>query len=346
MKRSLMWCCALALSTCLAAPELEVAAAPLNLPTATGLAPGDLLISDFFNGWIKFDPSSNQLYSLPWPTLLGAPKNLAIDVDGSILFKGRLDSIDRLNPRTGTSAPLTPPASTPLLGVNFSMLPDGDLLLFQQTTSASRNGDVWTGGTDSVFARFDRASGTISPIPIPNQFVPRQVAIGVNGEVYVNEFFRGVQRIDLMTGEMSQYPQAQLGFTSLLGVSPNDDLITYNFVDGIVRFNPETNVNTTIKAGSLFGAAPLAVDEHGDIWVNDASDGLTLIDGSTGETSLLLPRTSFFSPQAMIVIPSNWTPPPVPEPTTLALAISAYGGLCLITLRSRRPGRAYTRSAP
>jgi len=331
MKRAkLLLCCALAICKLASSPDCGIAAGPLNLPSATGLSPGDVLFNDFFNGWIKFEPSSNQLFSLPWARQFGGNNGLELDRDGAILTTDIRNSVLRIHPVTGAATPITPiPSST----TGFEVLLDGDFLFYGATGSASRNGDIWTGGRNNLFVRYDRDAQTISPLPKPEQFVPGNVVIGHGGEVYVDEFFRGVQRIDLMTGEMTNNPQTNLGFRELLGVFPNGDLAVYSVFDGIGRLNLATGSQTWVS-DRLFPLREAAMDEDGNFWAVVQSS-LLLVNGETGEVSERLPNTSFFSPRSMLVIPSDWTPPPVPEPSTTALVLFAIVGVGLSNSRSR-----------
>ena len=328
-------CCALAACKFLWSPEYG-AAAPLNLPVATGLSPGDILISDFFNGWIKFDPTSNQLYALNWPKHSPSIEGLSVDLDGSILSKRFGEPLVRVNHRTGA---LTPLVGTPTHVLNYRVLPDGDFLMYQGASSSNR-GDVWSGGEDSIFLRYDRETGTTSPLPKPHHFSPQFIATGANGEIFIDEFFRGIQQIDLATGTMSNYaqPPASPMRSNLIGVFPNGDLAIATRIDGPSRFDLASGTITPVSSESPFPTPRWSIDEDGNFWAIDHRESILFLDSATGEISERLPRTSFFSPMSWVILPSDWTPPPVPEPSALVLALAA-GGAGIATRRPRRQSR-------
>ena len=181
--------------------SLTYAAGPLNLPTAAGIAPGDLLINDSFNGWVKLDPATNQLYSLPWGYPFPSVRSFVFDLDGAVIGVrpgSPTGAFARIHPVTGQATFFGPPTIPTTLG--FDIAPNGDLILAKSATSASINNGVWSGGSDGRLLRYSRQTGKLTNLPKPQNFSPELVAIAPNGETYVTDFFRGLIRFDLQTG--------------------------------------------------------------------------------------------------------------------------------------------------
>ncbi len=324
-KSALRFLCAFALMSGFVRPSPSFADGPLNLPAAAGIQPGDILIQDFFNDWIKFDPVSNQLFSLPWDDRFVGP--FVFDLDGAILLvdhssSGR--SLARLHTVTGVAKSFGP--SLPTIS-DVEVLANGDLLMARPASSLSINGDVWIGGFDGQLLRFSRATGRTTPLPKPQQFSPGAIANGPAGETYVLDMFRGLQRVDLTTGDLSDIPGAESErFWASLEVFPDGDIVHDLFGD-IYRLDPITGVDSLLTADVQF-IPRLAIDENGDVWAGHRH-GLYFINGATGEKTLRYAGVPFFNPERMVVVPSEWTPPPIPEPSSFALlALGILASVC------------------
>lgn len=333
LKFALRVSCAAA-ALCLLLSPTRVAAQP-RFPLATGISPGDVIINDFFNDWMKFDPTTNQLFSLPWEHPGNPLDKFVFDLDGSILQLQLTGSSPqgefiRVHPITGVatrSGPALPPIE------DFDIAANGDLILTDPGGSWSIDGDVWSGGTGRIYT-YSRQNNQLSTLPKPEHFSPRSVGIGPAGEVYVSEVFRGVVQVAAPSGSLTNiaYPGDRLGV--VLDVFANGDLayLPTTLRNGLRRLNPTTGTDTPL----VNGATPVAIqdgkiDDQGNLWLATSND-LYFVDGLTGAITQRA-TASFFSPQSIAIVPADWTPPPIPEPATCAM--SAISLFALIAMRRR-----------
>jgi hypothetical protein len=290
-----------------------------QFPAASGIAPGDVIMRDNTLGWLKFDPTTDQLSSLPW-TVTGSPstERILFDVDGSLLhfhigFGGALTH--RINPVTGVSQPFGP---TVLRAGDMAIQPNGDFIIAQMASSASNNGTTWSGGADGRLLHYSRQSGELTPIPKPAQFSPSAVALGPGDTAFAIDSFRHLVSVDLTSGAVVDLDSSRQTLVALSSF-PNGDAAYYDVFDGLTRRNA---AGTESPVGTGRGFSSFAINEAGDVWLA-RSGQLHFIDGATVTMTQRLPTTAQFAPREMVVVPANWTPPGVPEPTSLTLSLGA-----------------------
>ena len=317
------------------------------LPTATEIARGDILLYEIDKGWIKIDPTTKQLFQLTW-TADGAG-SLAFDADGAIigLAPGGGDGqFVRINPVTGTSTsfgPATFPAA-----VDFDIALNGDLILADPADNARKLNGVWSVEGNGALHRYSRQTGQYSIVSQPEFFSSRAVEIGPSGETYIGEFFRGLQTVDLLTGDLGPAGGYADSFITDLAIYPDGDLAVLTTFQGIHRIDPMTGEDIQLIPGGIIGPDHLAVDALGNIWTISAF-AVSLIDAQTNTRTVIAEQTfplstGVFLPVAIAVVPEDWTPPPVPEPATFALASI---GLALFGRRKGvRRKRCQERMAP
>jgi hypothetical protein len=103
--------------------------------------------------------------------------------------------------------------------------------------------------------------------------------------------------------------------------------------DGFRRIDPVSSDNQLIVANpSFFEWRDYAVDDLDNVWVVDNS--IRRLDATGAETLKIL--DSSIRPLAIAIIPEGWTPPPVPEPASVQIALIA---LVLTICGSRRETR-------
>ena len=297
------------------------------MPTASGIAPGDVLIVDFFNDWLKFEPSTGQLFSLPWTdrpfSILGG--KFTFDLDGTVIRPSN-GSLIRIHPVTGNASPIGLPTIPG--AADIAVTPEGDYVIARPATTASIENGEWLNGIDGGLYYYRRATGELTAFPKPDQFSPNNVAVGVNGEIYVSEFFRGLVRIDFASGIIHEILAARREFTDL-DVLPDGQIATALFASSssVQRVDPVTG-NVTPLAAPFPAFRYVAPDEDGGLWLTESS-GLYYLD-KFGNGPTLAKSATFFSPWEIAFVPSGWTPP-IPEPQSLSLAMAA----CLCSVRRR-----------
>src|SRR5688572_1822991 len=151
-------------------------------PVDSLIAPGDIIFTEFFDGWHKLDPTTGIVTQLPWPGSSNFTDYVEFDVDGAILFDDFGDQIKRLNPTSLRIRNLNVPGLSFTDG--FVVEPNGDLLI-------ANNRDV---------SRFSRVDGTTSIITGDTFFAPHGIARGSDGRVFITEFFDGLWEIDTAAG--------------------------------------------------------------------------------------------------------------------------------------------------
>jgi hypothetical protein len=195
----------LAWAAVLSASQISVATAQLSiLPNASPLAPGDIIISEFRNGFLKLDPVSHQLYQLPWTRRTSLVGGIEFDHDGAIILAtpgAPGGSFARIHPVTGASMQFGPATISKLR--DFAVEPNGDLLIAISADSASISGEVRSVTGNGTLARYSRSTGTLSEAAGSPFFSPRAVAVN-EGRTYIGEFFDGLQEVDLSTGARQQ----------------------------------------------------------------------------------------------------------------------------------------------
>lgn len=330
---ALRFSCAAVAFGLLACPT-QVAAQTSNLPVATGISPGDIVISDFGNDWFKFDPTANQLFSLPWDHRFSTDEKFVFDNDGAILQLSRgttSGGIVRIHPVTGNVTRSGPTWPT---FVDFDIAANGDLILARRATSAQKNGDIWSGGTDGRIYVYSRSNEQILPVPKPQHFSPWSVDISPAGDVFIGEFFRDLAKVSLPSGTVTPIASPDDPTTAILDVFINGDLLIATPLLGkLSRLDPVTGIDIPL----FNGATPLlfqdaTVDDQGNIWLVDRN-GLNFVDGLTGTMTMRSP-SRFLSNSTIAIVPADWTPPPIPEPATCAM--TAFGLLALAAVRRRR----------
>jgi streptogramin lyase len=282
-------------------------AQPIALANSVAaITPGDVIFTEFFNGWHKLDPATGVVTALPWPAYSVFTEYLEFDVDGAILFDDFGDQIKRLNPASNAVHNLNVPGASSIDG--FVVEPNGDLLI-------ANGGDV---------SRFSRASETTSIVTSDSFFAPRGIARGDDGRVFVTEFFDGLWEIDANASAKSLVTNFEFSIPGLIAVQSDGDLIVENFSPSVLyEIDPETGSVVLYSDDVPTFVRDMAVDPDDNLWLT-STDGIFRYS-PTGGTPTLVASGTFFSPRAVAIVPQNWTMPPVPEPTSIHIAICAAG---------------------
>lgn len=306
-----------------------------TLPVATGIVPGDVVINDAFNHWIKFDPMSNQFFSLPWARNSSISEKFVFDKDGAILQlltpASSQGSIMRIHPVTGVATTFGP-ASIQSIS-DFDIAPSGDLILTRPATNAQISGGVWSGGSDGELYVYSRQTNQLAPLPKPQHYSPETVAVSPAGETYIGEFFRDVAQVEIPSGTVTTVPSS-VGVRNVIDVFGDGDILIEGAPGTSFRRLDPIAGTAMLLIGSptALSVTSLAVDGQGNVWLG-AQNRLDLVNGLTGAISTRGSLAGFF-PLAMAIVPADWTPPPIPEPATCVLAASGLLGLVAVRRRN------------
>ena len=295
----------LAIAACLwCASSSTVHALPIS-----PLAPGDIIFTEFYEGWHKLDPVTGIVTELPWPDSSIFTRYVEFDADGAILFDDFGDQIKRFNPSSLRTRNLNVPGLSFTDG--FVVEPNGDLLI-------ANNRDV---------SRFSRVDGTTSVITGDTFFSPHGIARGSDGRVFITEFFDGLWEIDTTTNTRSRITSFDFSIPDLIAVQSDGDLIVENFSPGVLyRIDPDAGSVSLFTDDLPTFVRDFAVDADDNLWLT-STEGIFRY-GSNGGAKTLVASDTFFSPRALAIVPPNWVSPPVPEPTTTTLAVCVlFAGL-------------------
>jgi streptogramin lyase len=296
----------------------QVAEAALQSP----IAPGDIIFAERFRGWQKLDPATGQISEItPWneavrPGPSTFAKSISFDVDGAILYSSSTD-IFRLNPWTGeiTSVLTFPEPST---AGGFVVESNGDLLLADP---------------EEGILRFSRATQTTTKVvPIRRGSLPSgidRITRTSEGRVFVAGGSPKVFELDLQAGTASNLVTTNQTQVQRIVSHPDGRvLIRAGLPSEVLLVDPDTgNAQVFSDQMDTFLEDEFAFDETGNLWQSiDLPSGIYKYP-STGGNPTLYTTGSIFNPGAITVVPLNWSPPPVPEPSGIALVTFTALGL-------------------
>jgi streptogramin lyase len=243
--------------------------------------PGDIIITEFFDGWHKIDPDTGIAVELNFAH--SDSLHLALDGAGNILFSDGTDSIKKLNP--ANSQITTLPVTDVQFIDGFVVEPSGSLLI----------------ADDNSVDRFDPAIPNTGEIASRDFFGPAGIASGPNGRVYVTEFFDDLWEVNPASGGLSPVTATEILLPDLIAVRPDGDLIVHDFNNNLLRIDPDTGGVTTFSTDLPTFPSAIAVEANGDLLMT-STDGVFRFDASTGVRTPLTTGT-FFSPKGIVVIP-------------------------------------------
>lgn len=287
--------------------------APLIAAPTAPIAPGDVIFTEFFDGWHKLDPETGVVTLLPWPAPPGSTSSIQFDTDEAVLFDNELDEIFRLNPTTGVVSSLGVSGLNIIDG--FIVKPNGDLLI-------SHGREI---------SQFSRSTGLTTTLKAGVFFSPGGIAQSTEGRVFITEFFENILEINAHTGAASGVTRADLTLPRLIEVRSDGDLVVDNFMPRVLyRIDPDTGAVTLFTDDLPTFVRDIALDAADNLWLT-STEGVFLYDSAGGPKTLIHDET-FFSPNAVAIVPLDFVPPRVPEPTSVALMAS----LGFLAARRRR----------
>ena len=283
------------------------------------IAPGDIIFTEFFNGWHKLDPVTGQVTPLPWPKSSNFTKTLTFDIGGAILYDDFNGEVKRLNPLTGAVRSLNVPGVS--LTDGFVVESNGDLLI----------------ANSGAISRYSRASQQTTTVTSGTFFAPNGIASGAHGRVFITEFFNDLWEIDPVSSARSWVTSADLSIPSLIEVRSDGDLIVKNFSPSQLNvIDPDTGSVALFSSDLPTFVRDIVLDANDALWLT-STDGIFRYDSSGGNRTLIASGT-FFSPRAIAIVPQNWKAHAIPEPTAYALSLIA---ITLIGLNKVRPRPAH-----
>jgi streptogramin lyase len=283
-------------------------------PVASLIAPGDIIFTEFFDGWHKLDPATGAVTQLPWPKSSNFTDYVEFDVDGAILFDDSGDQIMRLNPTSLRIRNLNVPGLSFTDG--FVVEPNGDLLI-------ANNRDV---------SRFSRDAGTTSVIIGDTFFAPHGIAQRSDGRVFITEFFDGLWEIDASANTRSLVTNFDFSIPDRIAVQSDGDLIVENFSPGVLyEVDPDTGSVSLFTDDLPTFVRDFAIDADDNLWLT-STDGVFRY-GPGGGAKTLVAYDTFFSPRAIAIVPQTWVAPPIPEPSAMLLAKCAACATTAFKLR-------------
>jgi streptogramin lyase len=279
------------------------------------LSPGDIVFNEFFDGWHKLDPTTNQVSQLPWPMLRDVVE-IRFDTDGAILYDAN-DQIYRLHPTTGLVTSLNIPGLSNVDG--FVVEPSGDLLI----------------ANSREVLRYTRSTAELTTVATASFFSPAGIDQGSDGRVFITEFFEHLLEINPATGNYSLVTSAEFSNPGLIAVRSDGDLIVENFSpDVLYRINPQTGERTLYSDDLPTFVSEFVLDDADNLWLT-STDGIYRY-GSQGGLKTLVAADTFFSPKGIAVVPQGWTAPRVPEPATASMVLLTVGTLVCFRAGWRR----------
>ncbi len=289
----------------LAACCLSVVSATTHAAVAVNplpIAPGDILFTEFFDGWHKLDPATGSVTQLPWPDSSIFTRHLQFDSAGRVLYDdltGGVSAILRLNPYNGHSVNLQVPGISSTDG--FVVDPSGDLLI----------------ANSGAVSRYNLATHVTTTVTEGTFFAPHGIASG-GGRVFITEFFDDLWEIDVPGLGRSRVTGADLTIPGLIAVRSDGNLIVKNFSPSVFyQIDPDTG-NTSLFSDDLpTFVNGFTLDADDNLWVT-STDGIFRYDDLGGPRTLIYDET-FFSPAAITVVPASWNPVSIPEPATAVL---------------------------
>lgn len=271
-----------------------------------------LVVSDFFDDFELVDPAGPA--TTPMFVSPSIPKQyptqIVLESAGTILFLKDSD-VRRYDPATGLVTDL---ATTPGPFLrNIALEPDGSVIV-------NDNQDIY---------RINANTGAVTTIPNPEIFyAPQKVTVAPNGDIYIQEFFDGLIKVDPVTLEFTTVP-TDVSFTNsgLIEALPNGDLAILAFGNDLYVFDPDTNTSMLVPYTfpSAFPSGS-AIGSNGQFLLA-TNKAVYEIDLDTGASTNLSPIGGFFTPRD--VVQGDITI--IPEPASLALV-----GLGVLTLARRR----------
>jgi hypothetical protein len=308
----------------------QVAQAALQSP----IAPGDIIFAERFSGWQKLDPATGQISEItPWneavrPGPSTFAKSISFDVDGAVLYSSATD-IFRLNPWTGEiTSVLTFPE--PSRAGGFVVEPNGDLLLAYP---------------EEGILRFSRApQTTTNVVPIRRGSLPSgidRIARTSDGRVFVAGDSANIFEVDLQAGTTSTLATTNHPPIQRIVSHPDGRLLIQSSLRSeVLLVDPDTG-NTQLFSDQMETSLEdeFAFDENGNLWQSiKFPDGVYKYP-SMGGAPTFYSTGLLVRPGAIAVVPLNWTPPPVPEPSGIALLTFTTLGLfaCRQSSLTRRP---------
>ena len=289
----------------------------LNLPTsflfADVLHRGDIVIPEFYaQGLLKVNPVTGATTPLA-SVHVDSKALLTIDQQNQIVYLDNNEHLMRLDPATSVATTLS--LDTFTFANGLAIEPNGNLLI-------SSNKGVY---------RVDAQTGISTLFSHGNSFSPSSLAVTPVGDIYVNEFFNGLQKIDPVTGAATHVPGTNVTiFDNGMISDAAGNLILANG-SNLLRIDPILGVQTTIASNTATFPHGVAVEPDGHILVATHNSVLLRFDPVTGAPSTLSGGT-FFYPLSVAVA--------VPEPTSLALFGLAIVGIVVARCATRRGSNA------
>lgn len=298
---------------CALATTLGLAASPAFV---LAIAPGDIIFTEFYDGWHKLDPATGVVTQLPWDDSSIFTETIRFDTNGAVLVDDAPSAIHRINPANGHEVDLHVPGISLIDG--FVVEDSGDLLI-------ANSGEV---------SRFTRSAGVTSTVTTSTFFSPNGIARGADGRVFITEFFEDLWEVSPTTGARSTVTGTDLSIPGLIAVRSDGDLIVENFSPGVLyRIDPDTGAVSLFTDDLPSIVNGFALDSVDNLWLT-ATDGLYRYDASGGPKTLVYTET-FFNPSAIAVVPDGWTFHDIPEPGAACLA----GVFATIMTTASRPRR-------
>jgi hypothetical protein len=272
---------------------------------AVSIQPGDIIITEFFEGLVKIDPVTGTRTNIGLVSSLS--EHPLFEADGKLLVY-EFGVLSRVNLTTETKTTLVPSISI----TDMALEPSGDLIYVN---------------SDGVF-RLDMTSLTSTLLYVETFFGPRSVAVKPSGDIVITEFFEGFWNVDPSGGSAAPIADSNtLSFPDHLLIEPSGNFLVLDFNNDIYRVHPATGVPTFLA--STFESFPGdMVLESPNVLLMVGSDNVSRIDLTTGQETILATDT-FFSVRGVAVAT-------VPEPSTATFTALSVLGLTRVRRRHRQ----------
>lgn len=286
------------------------------------ISPGDIVFTDSFGDWYKYNPNTDQATDLSWTDAPFGTADIAFDNDGSILLSSVMErGYQRLNPITGVVSSISIPVG--IDPESFVIEDNGDLLSMNET-------GVFRYTPNTMQTLFSRSPYTLSNGDITRLFDDRVFAAAGSA---VFEVSSGVPDLMPLTLTSAGGDHLSLGSIRHVDSQSNGDLIVYDRGQGFLfRVNPETGFVSRFAENFDFTgfADDLTVDSSDNVLVTTPT-GLFRVD-PTGQMVSEIAEEVFGGREFVLVVPDDWSFTNVPEPSSVTL-LSVFASIAVLGSR-------------
>ncbi len=297
-----------------------------NVSYAASISPGDLIFSDSFRNWYKFNPTTRERVQLPWEKAPIATTKIQFDIDGRLLLSNTSDGFYSLNPLTGklkgvdnTFNPLY------ILAKSFVITEEGSIAYVFPGITGFLNRQIGGHGINGTNRRQDFLD--IDRTPNGDYFVTN----GNSNGIFKYSRLPNLEYSQLILSRSLEQPE------NLVSLS-NGDIVVYDrSLQGLYQIDTSTGHTVGFTENNTFGhsfAEDMVVDHLDRVWLADGEKLFLYEEPFRVPTEIVdQAGTNSFLVDHLAIVPQNWSPSLIPEPST---ALTGLLGCLLFFCMSSR----------